>query len=120
MGERVAFNLFPIIRVLAPLVGPDTIAKRLTTVLTILVALMVFAKLPATLIDVNATTALMDLIVNWMSNQLFYLCNQTIKQTKRVNDRKKSAIRQKHILYYEKTKFKGKTVIIELFFRYKH
>jgi hypothetical protein len=66
MGERVAFNLFPIIRVLVPLVGPDTIAKRLTTVLTILAALMVFAKLPATLIDVNATTALMDLIVNWM------------------------------------------------------
>ena len=66
MGERVAFNLFPIIRVLVPLVGPDTIAKRLTTVLTILAALMVFAKLPATLIDVNATTALMDLIVDWM------------------------------------------------------
>ena len=62
MGERVAFNLFPIIRVLVPLVGPDTIVKRLTTVLTTLAALMVFANLPATLIDVNATTALMDLI----------------------------------------------------------
>ena len=66
MGERAAFNLFPIIRVLVPWVGPDIIAKRLTTVLTLLAALMVFAKLPATLIDVNATTALMDLIVNWM------------------------------------------------------
>jgi len=65
MGEPAAFNPFQTTHVLVPWVGPDTIVRKLITVPVILVALTEFADLPATLTDVTATMALMDLIVNW-------------------------------------------------------